>query len=94
MKIKQTKIIITGGSSGFGHLLASYFSQNFYHVTILDIKKSKLKNVNFIRIDLSKKINQNILTKLNLKSAEKVVFDQLCYFGRVKVYQKKIIMIG
>lgn len=73
MKNNQTKIIVTGGSSGFGHLISSYFYKNFYHVTILDIKKSKLKNVNFIKVDLSKKINQSILSKLNLKSTKKVV---------------------
>ncbi len=89
MKIKQTKIIITGGSSGFGHLLSSYFSQNFYHVTILDIKKSKLKNVNFIRVDLSKKINQNILTKLNLKSAEKVVLINCAIWKSKKSISKE-----
>ena len=70
---KKTKIIITGGSSGFGHLIASYFYKKLYDVTILDIKKSKLKNINFIRTDLSKKKVQNLLKNIKFKNTKKIV---------------------
>lgn len=52
MKLKNQTILITGGSSGIGEAIAKLFIKEGAKVIIFDIQKSKIKNVNFIKVDI------------------------------------------
>lgn len=87
------KIIITGGSSGIGFDLVKYFLNKSYKVLCISRTKPKVvdKNLEFLRLDLSKKSdvirNKNKLKKFNCKFlvCNAANLGEINYFNKINI---------
>lgn len=60
---EKIHLIITGGSSGLGREIVNYYSKKVSQITIIDKKKSDLKKINFINLDLTKVKEFNLVNE-------------------------------
>lgn len=83
----KVHLIVTGGSDGLGYQIAEYYSNTVSKVTVIDKKNCKLKNIEFIKVDLSGNFQNKLLNKDNLFFTKIVIINSA-------VHRSKKIMLS